>query len=54
MEAVAAVGDDPLQKMARGHVSPESFTHGSSAERSDWFRRGLESGNISSCNTMSQ
>jgi hypothetical protein len=47
-----AVGDDRLQKMARGHVSPESFTHGSSAERAEWFRRGLESGDIRSCNTF--
>lgn len=54
MEAVAAVGDDRLQKMGRGYVSPESFTHGSSAQRSDWFRRGLDSGDISSCNTFSQ
>jgi predicted metalloprotease len=52
MDAVAAVGDDRLQKMAQGHVSPESFTHGSSAERSEWFRRGLDSGDISSCNTF--
>jgi predicted metalloprotease len=52
MDAVAAVGDDRLQKMARGHVSPESFTHGSSAERAEWFRRGLESGDIRSCNTF--
>jgi hypothetical protein len=52
MGAVAAVGDDRLQKMARGHVSPESFTHGSSAQRSTWFRRGLESGDISSCNSF--
>jgi predicted metalloprotease len=52
MAAVAAVGDDRLQKMARGHVTPETFTHGSSAERSEWFRRGLESGEISSCNTF--
>ena len=54
MEAVAAVGDDRLQKMARGYVSPESFTHGSSAQRSDWFRRGLDSGDISSCNSFAQ
>ena len=52
MEAVAAVGDDRLQKMSRGYVSPESFTHGSSAERSAWFHRGLESGDINSCNTF--
>lgn len=52
MNAVAAVGDDRLQRMAKGHVSPETFTHGSSAERSQWFQRGLESGDISSCNTF--
>ena len=52
LEAVAAVGDDRLQKMATGSVSPERFTHGTSAERSEWFRRGLSSGDISSCNTF--
>jgi uncharacterized protein len=50
--AVAAVGDDRIQKMARGYVSPESFTHGTSAQRSDWFRRGLDSGDLASCNTF--
>jgi predicted metalloprotease len=40
MDAVAAVGDDRLQKMSRGYVSPESFTHGSFAQRAEWFRRG--------------
>jgi predicted metalloprotease len=54
MGAAAAVGDDRIQKMARGYVSPESFTHGSSAERTQWFRRGLESGDIASCNTFAQ
>ena len=52
MDAVAAVGDDRLQRMASGHVSPDSFTHGSSAQRSEWFRRGLESGDINTCNTF--
>src|SRR5262245_36179345 len=44
LQAAAAVGDDRLQRMARGHVSPESFTHGSSAQRVEWFKRGLEAG----------
>ncbi len=49
LRAAAAVGDDRLQKMATGHVSPESFTHGSSAQRVEAFRRGLDSGNPSVC-----
>jgi uncharacterized protein len=52
MRAAASVGDDRLQRMATGHVSPESFTHGSSAQRTQWFRRGLDSGDISTCNTF--
>ena len=52
LRAAAAVGDDRLQKMATGHVSPESFTHGSSAQRTKWFRQGLESGRIDACNTF--
>jgi predicted metalloprotease len=53
MSAAAAVGDDRLQKMATGHVSPEKFTHGSAAQRTSWLQKGLDSGNISSCNTVS-
>lgn len=54
IQAAGAVGDDRLQKMARGSVSPESFTHGTSAERVAWFERGLESGQISACNTFAE
>ena len=52
INAAAAVGDDRLQRMARGRVSPESFTHGSSAQRTEWFKRGLESGQVSACDTF--
>lgn len=52
LQAAAAVGDDHLQKMAGRAVSPEHWTHGSSAQRSEWFRRGLEGGNVSSCKTF--
>ncbi|MBV8866243.1 MAG: neutral zinc metallopeptidase, partial [Acidobacteriaceae bacterium] len=50
--AAAAVGDDRLQRMATGRVSPENFTHGSSAQRTGWFKRGFESGQLSDCNTF--
>jgi hypothetical protein len=52
LQAAAAVGDDRLQRMATGHVSPESFTHGSSEQRMRWFQSGLDSGQISACNTF--
>jgi hypothetical protein len=52
LRAAAAVGDDRLQRMGQGYVNPESFTHGTSAERVRWFRRGLDTGRISACNTF--
>jgi predicted metalloprotease len=52
LRAAAAVGDDHIQKMAGRRVSPESFTHGSAAERTRWFRRGLESGSLRACDTF--
>ena len=50
--AAAAVGDDRLQKMSTGHVAPDSFTHGSSAQRMQWFQKGFASGSIAACNTF--
>lgn len=52
LSAAAAVGDDHLQKMSGRAVSPESFTHGSSAQREHWFRRGLEQGTVAACDTF--
>ena len=52
LNAASMIGDDHLQKEARGYVVPDSFTHGSSQQRVDWFRRGLTSGVINQCNTF--
>ncbi|MCU1328069.1 MAG: putative protein of unknown function, zinc metallopeptidase [Bryobacterales bacterium] len=50
--AASAVGDDRLQRAGQGYVNPESFTHGSSADRVAWFKKGLLSGQLSSCQTF--
>jgi uncharacterized protein len=52
LRAAAAVGDDTLQRASRGSVVPESFTHGTAEQRARWFRTGLESGRIASCDTF--
>ena len=52
LRAAAAIGDDRLQRQSQGTVVPESFTHGSSEQRVEWLRRGLDSGRIDSCNTF--
>jgi hypothetical protein len=52
LNAAAAIGDDRLQKQSRGYVAPDSFTHGSSAQRVRWFKQGLQSGQLSSCDTF--
>lgn len=54
LRAAAAIGDDRLQKQARGYVTPDSFTHGSSEQRVRWFRRGLEMGKLAACDTFSK
>ena len=52
LQAAASVGDDRLQKMSTGHISPESFTHGTSAQRESWFKRGFDSGDPKACDTF--
>lgn len=52
LRAAAAVGDDTLQKAAGGRAVPESFTHGSAAQRARWFRAGFDSGRLESCDTF--
>ncbi|NEX19216.1 flagellar biosynthesis protein FlgM [Thiorhodococcus mannitoliphagus] len=53
LNAASAIGDDRLQRQSRGTVTPDSFTHGSSAQRLRWFKRGLQSGELSACDTFS-
>ena len=52
LNAASAIGDDALQRQARGEVVPDSFTHGTSAQRVRWFKRGLETGSVQQCNTF--
>jgi predicted metalloprotease len=52
LNAAAAIGDDRLLKQSRGYVVPDAFTHGSSAQRVRWFKRGLESGAVGQCDTF--
>nr|MBL8412520.1 zinc metallopeptidase [Dechloromonas sp.] len=52
LTAASAIGDDRLQQQAQGRIVPESFTHGSSAQRMRWFKRGFESGDMNQCNTF--
>jgi len=54
LATASAIGDDRLQTAARGYVVPDSFTHGSSAQRQQWLTTGLKSGQIDSCNTFAQ
>jgi predicted metalloprotease len=52
LNAASSIGDDRLQSQSRGYVVPESFTHGSSAQRVQWFKRGIQTGDPAQCNTF--
>jgi len=52
LNAASMIGDDRMQRQSRGYVTPDSFTHGSSAQRVRWFKRGLETGSMGQCNTF--
>ena len=52
LHAAAAIGDDALQRQSRGQIVPDSFTHGTSAQRMTWFKRGIDTGKVGACNTF--
>ncbi len=52
LNTTAAIGDDVLAKEAQGYVVPDSFTHGTAAQRTEWFKRGFQSGSLDACNTF--
>jgi predicted metalloprotease len=52
LNAAAAVGDDRIQSRATGRIDPESFTHGTSEQRREWFLRGFEGGDVAACDTF--
>ena len=54
LNTAEAIGDDRLQKSARGYATPDSFTHGSSAQRKQWLQTGLKTGKVDACNTFAQ
>jgi hypothetical protein len=53
LNAASAIGDDRLQQQSQGHIVPDSFTHGTSAQRTRWFKRGLETGGLDQGDTFS-
>jgi predicted metalloprotease len=54
LNAAASIGDDRIQRMSGARVAPERFTHGSSEQRVEWFRRGLQSGQLEACDTFNR